>query len=56
MTAISGNLAYFFFLVEQKSLMSLSLSPGKSSLDFIKAREDRLFVYIGAFSSCHGVK
>ena len=33
--------------------MSLSLSPGKSSLDFIKAREE---VYIGAFSSCHGVK
>jgi len=44
------------FLVEQKSLIALSLSFGKYLLAFMKAREDRLAVYRGAFFPCHGVK
>ena len=33
--------------------MALSLSLGKYLLAFMEAREE---VYMGAFSSCHGVK
>jgi len=43
-------------LVEQKSLMALSLSLGKYLLAFMEAREDRPAVYIGVFFPCHSVK
>ena len=36
--------------------MALSLSLGESVLAFMKAREERLAVYIGALFPCHDVK
>ena len=36
--------------------MALSLSLGESLLAFMKAREERLAVYIGALFPCHDVK